>query len=78
MSPEALQAIWLTIELAALTTILLLVIATPLAWWLAGTASRWRAPVSALVRCRRHPRGQGGGGFGHAGRRIPAAPHLFP
>ena len=49
MSPEALQATWLTIELAALTTILLLVIATPLAWWLAGTASRWRAPVSALV-----------------------------
>ncbi len=49
MSPEALQAIWLTIELATLTTIFLLVIATPLAWWLAGTASRWRAPVSALV-----------------------------
>ena len=49
MSPEAWQAIWLTIELAALTTVLLLCIATPLAWWLAGTASRWRAPVSALV-----------------------------
>lgn len=49
MSFEALQAIWLTIELATLTTILLLLLATPLAWWLAGTASRWRAPVSALV-----------------------------
>ena len=49
MSPEALQAIWLTFELATLTTVLLLVLATPLAWWLAGTASRWRAPVSALV-----------------------------
>lgn len=49
MSSEALQAIWLTIELATLTTILLLLLATPLAWWLAGTASRWRAPVSALV-----------------------------
>jgi molybdate transport system permease protein len=49
MSPEALQAIWLTIELATLTTVLLLLLATPLAWWLAGTASRWRAPVSALV-----------------------------
>jgi molybdate transport system permease protein len=49
MSSEAWQAIWLTIELATLTTIFLLLIATPLAWWLAGTASRWRAPVSALV-----------------------------
>lgn len=49
LSAEAWQAIWLTVELATLTTVLLLLIATPLAWWLAGTASRWRAPVSALV-----------------------------
>ena len=49
LSAEAWQAIWLTVELATLTTVLLLFIATPLAWWLAGTASRWRAPVSALV-----------------------------
>jgi molybdate transport system permease protein len=51
MSPssEALQAIWLTVELATLTTIILLVIATPIAWWLSSTSSRWRAPVSALV-----------------------------
>lgn len=48
-SPEALQAIQLTVELAALTTVLLLLLATPLAWWLAQTRSRWRAPVSALV-----------------------------
>ena len=48
-SPEALQAIWLTAKLAALTTVLLLLIATPLAWWLARTGSRWRAPVTALV-----------------------------
>jgi molybdate transport system permease protein len=46
---EALQAIWLTIELAASTTALLLLIATPLAWWLAWTSSRWRVPVSAVV-----------------------------
>lgn len=49
LTAEAWQAIWLTLELATLTTVLLLLIATPLAWWLAGTASRWRAPVSALV-----------------------------
>ena len=48
-SPEALQAIGLTVKLASLTTVLLLIIATPLAWWLATTRSRWRAPVSALV-----------------------------
>ncbi len=48
-SPEALQAIWLTAQLATLTTVLLLLIATPLAWWLARTGSAWRAPVSALV-----------------------------
>jgi molybdate transport system permease protein len=46
---EAWQAIWLTIELAASTTALLLLIATPLAWWLASTRSRWRVPVSALA-----------------------------
>ena len=48
-NPEAQQAIRLTLELATLTTVLLLVMATPLAWWLACTRSRWRAPVSALV-----------------------------
>jgi molybdate transport system permease protein len=30
-------------------TALLLLIATPLAWWLSQTRSRWRAPISALV-----------------------------
>ena len=49
LSTEALQAIGLTAQLATLTTLLLLVLATPLAWWLAQTPSRWRAPVSALV-----------------------------
>jgi molybdate transport system permease protein len=49
MSFEALQAIRLTLTLAASTTLLLLMLATPLAWWLSRTASRWRAPVSALV-----------------------------
>ena len=49
ISPEAQQAIRLTLELATLTTLVLLVLATPLAWWLASTTSRWRAPVSALV-----------------------------
>ena len=44
-----MQAIVLTLKLASLTTLLLLLIATPLAWWLSQTQSRWRAPVSAVV-----------------------------
>ncbi len=43
------QAIALTLRLAAVSTVVLLVLATPLAWWLARTRSRWRAPVHALV-----------------------------
>jgi molybdate transport system permease protein len=49
LSHQAVQAIWLTLELATLTTLLLLLLATPLAWWLSRTASRWRAPLSALL-----------------------------
>lgn len=49
VTPEAMQAILLTLKLASLTTLLLLLIATPLAWWLSQTRSRWRAPVSAVV-----------------------------
>ncbi len=48
-SPENLQAIWLTLRLATTTTVLLLLLGTPLAWWLARTRSRLRGPVAALV-----------------------------
>jgi len=46
---EDWQAVLLTLKLAGLTTILLLVLCTPVAWWLAHTSSRWRAPISAVV-----------------------------
>jgi molybdate transport system permease protein len=49
LSHEAMQAVWVTLQLASLTTLLLLIIATPLAWWLAHTQSAWRAPLGALV-----------------------------
>lgn len=49
IDPETMQAIGITLQLAALTTLTLLVIATPLAWWLSQTSSRWRTPISALV-----------------------------
>ena len=48
-SADDLNAIWLTLRLAGLTTALLLLLATPLAWWLARTRSRWRGPVGAVV-----------------------------
>ena len=48
-SVDDLSAIWLTLKLASLTTALLLVLATPVAWWLARTGSRWRSPVAAVV-----------------------------
>ena len=48
-SAADLGAIWLTFKLASVTTLVLLVLATPLAWWLANTRSRWRAPIAAVV-----------------------------
>lgn len=49
LTSEAWQAVALTLKLATLTTVLLLLMATPLAWWLSQTRSRWRAPIAALV-----------------------------
>ncbi len=49
MTADAWQAVALTLKLAALTSLLLLLIATPLAWWLSQTRSWWRSPISALV-----------------------------
>ncbi|TAM02095.1 MAG: molybdate ABC transporter permease subunit, partial [Rhodanobacter sp.] len=41
MSP-ILAAILVTLKLAGLTTLILLLLGMPLAWWLARTRSRWR------------------------------------
>ncbi|MCM2341319.1 molybdate ABC transporter permease subunit [Rhodoferax sp.] len=43
------QAIWLTAKLAGLTTLILLLLSAPLAWWLAHSRSRWVNGVAALV-----------------------------
>lgn len=48
-SDADLTAIWLTLRLATVVTIILLIIGTPLAWWLARTRSWWKGPVSAVV-----------------------------
>lgn len=49
MSLDDLQAVWLTLKLAGLVTLILMGLALPLAWWLAQNQTRWRAPVEALV-----------------------------
>lgn len=49
LTPADLTAIWLTLRLASVTTLLLLVLGTPIAWWLARTRSRWKGPVGAVV-----------------------------
>jgi molybdate transport system permease protein len=49
LSPSDLAAIWLTAKLATITTLLLLLIGTPVAWWLARTRSWWKGPIGAVV-----------------------------
>ncbi|WP_277373189.1 molybdate ABC transporter permease subunit [Pseudomonas sp. AA-38] len=49
LSKNDLDAILLTLELASLTTVLLLIIGTPIALWLTRTDSWLKRPVGALV-----------------------------
>ncbi|MBA3487175.1 MAG: molybdate ABC transporter permease subunit [Lysobacter sp.] len=42
-------ALWVTLKLAGATTLILLALGMPLAWWLARTRSPWRVPVGAVV-----------------------------
>jgi molybdate transport system permease protein len=49
LDTSALQAVWLTAKLATITTVILLLLGTPLAWWLAGAQSRIKSVVGALV-----------------------------
>ena len=50
MSAESLFGpLWLSVQLAGITTVVLMLIATPIAWWLAQTASRWKPVVQATV-----------------------------
>ena len=48
-SSADLSAIWLTFKLAAVVTVILLLVGTPIAWWLARTRSWWKGPVGAVV-----------------------------
>jgi molybdate transport system permease protein len=49
LSDSDLQAIFLTIRLAGIVTLILLIIGTPIAWWLARTKVWWKGPISAVV-----------------------------
>ena len=44
-----LGPLWLSLQLAAVTTVVLLLVSTPLAWWLSGTSSRVKPAVQAIV-----------------------------
>ena len=49
LPPDLWQSVWLTIELAAITTIILLVVATPLAWWLARSKAWWTEAIATVI-----------------------------
>jgi molybdate transport system permease protein len=49
LTEDDLSALWLTFQVASLTTVLLLLLGTPLAWWLARTRSRWKGICNAVV-----------------------------
>lgn len=49
LSASDLEAIWLTFKVATTVTVILLLIGTPIAWWLARTRSRLKGPISAIV-----------------------------
>jgi len=44
-----LAPIWVTLKLASLTTIILLIIGTPLAWWLANTHNKFKVIIESIV-----------------------------
>jgi len=41
--------LWLSVQLAGITTVLLILGATPIAWWLAQSESRWKPVVQTIV-----------------------------
>lgn len=44
-----LGPIWLSVQLALTTTVVLILLSTPLAWWLSQTRSRWQPAIQAIV-----------------------------
>ena len=48
-SPDDIQALLLTLKLASIVTFILVILATPLAWWLARTQRWLKVPIGAVV-----------------------------
>ena len=46
---NVLGPLWLSVQLALVTTLVLFVVGTPLAWWLSQTASRWKPVAQTIV-----------------------------
>lgn len=49
LSNDILTSIFLSMALASATTLILLVLATPLAWWLAHSRARWKEAIAAVI-----------------------------
>ncbi|MBT0653568.1 molybdate ABC transporter permease subunit [Geomobilimonas luticola] len=49
LTDSDIQAIWLTIRLAMVVTFVLLIVGTPIAWWLAHSKSRLKGPFGAVI-----------------------------
>ncbi len=49
LSTVDMATLWLTFKVASIATIIMLLLGTPLAWWLARTQSRWKGICNAVV-----------------------------
>ena len=49
LQPEDWNALWITLKLAATSTIILIILGTPLAWWLSQTRFRGKFLIEAIV-----------------------------
>ena len=49
LTAEDLTALWVTLKLAGITTIILILVGTPLAWWLAISQNRFKTIIEAIV-----------------------------
>jgi len=49
LTDSDLEAVWLTVRLASIVTLILLLTGTPLAWWLSRNKTWWKGAVGAII-----------------------------